>query len=278
MGEGDSVDIETFAPQGPFVVSPEGIVKFLYENNGSLRNTPQDQTTPPLDLYFIQQKGVTTALTNATVIDGNTITVDSVADIAAGDFIGIFSGVTDEGRFYFGEAVGAPAGNVVTLDTPLDFDFMAGDPVISTTRDLNVDGSVAPQIFQISAGASGLEIDIQGFVINMLDNAAMNDGLFGSQGKLTNGLVLRRVDGTYRNIFNVKTNGELALIAPDAVYPDKVPAGKFAFRAPYKISGDDNHTVVVRLGPDESLQLIVQDNLTAQESIRALAHGHTVLP
>lgn len=276
--EGDAVDASEYAAQGPWVATSAGVVKNLFEPNGSMRATLQDQVTPPIDLYFSQAVGVPTVLTNPTAINDYNITVDSLADISVGSFLGIFSGVTGEGRFYFGEVVSLPGGNVVTMDTPLDFAFMAGDPVISTTRDLNVDGSGTPEIFQISAGGSGLQVDIQGFVINMLDGTAMNDSLFGSLPKLARGLVLRRVDGTFRNIFNVKTNGELSLLAPDATYPDKVPAGKFAYRAPYQISGDDNHTVVIRLGPDEALQLIVQDNLVGIESIRALAHGHIVEP
>jgi hypothetical protein len=267
------VDPDTFEGKSPWWIHPTtGEKVSAIDDAGNFRVVLQDQTTPPLDLYFIQQKGVNTALTNAVAKDDRVATFDSVADMAIGDYIGVFSGPSGPGRFYFGTVLNK-VGNDITFDTPFDFEFQPGDPALSSTRNLNVNGSVTPQIFSIQAGQN-IVVDITRFVIHMVDNTAMDDTKFGSLTKLTNGLILRKVDGTYQNIFNVKDNGEIANLAPDASYPDKVPAGTFAFRAPYNIAGQRQHGVVIRIGAGESLELIVQDDLSSLDSFRALAQGH----
>ena len=244
----------------------------------------QDQTSPPVDLFFTQPIGVPTALTNAVLIDATSITVDSVADISVGNYIGIFSGASAEGRFYFGEVLTLPGGNVVTLDTPLDFAFDAGDNVISQTREMNVNGSVTPQTFSVTNGTtqSVLEIDITRIMFSMILTSAGDDGKFGNIAKLTKGLVFRRTDGDTRNTFNVKTNGELRSLCFDLTYPIRSGGGgQFGLGARYTFAGQDKHGVALRLKPGDSLDIIIQDDLSSGapdiEEFRMVAPGHIVI-
>lgn len=247
------------------------------EKNGGIPVNVQDQTTTPVDLYFLQAIGTPTALTNTPSINDMNVTVDSVASISVGNYLGIFSGISGENRFYFGEVI-AVNGNNVTLDTPLDFNFSAGDTVVSTTRDLNVDGSSTTQSFVVrGAGtASPLEIDITRIIFQITDNSAMDDGLFGALPSLTNGIVLRRNNGQVNNIYNIKNNGDFGLVAFDKAYSDKAPAGLFGLTVRSTFAGQSKHGVAIRLGINESLELLIQDDLTGLNSFRILAQGHVV--
>lgn len=248
------------------------------ESNGGIPVNIQDQTSPPLDLYFTKANGAPTALTNSVAIDDTDMTVDSVASIAIGDYVGVFSGTSAEGRFYFGEVLNV-AGNVVSLDTPFDFAFDAGDPVISTSRELNVDGSVTSQTFNITVGgpSGDVEVDITRIIISIVGTSQPDDGKFGSIAALTNGIVLRRTDGETRNIWNAKSNADFATLAYDVEYTTRsVPAGSYGTRCRYTLAGPDKHGVAVRLAVGDALELTVQDDLTALTQFRIIAAGHIV--
>ncbi len=240
----------------------------------------EDRVTPALDFYFQQQKGVTTALTNAVAINDTSMIVDSVVDIIQGDYIGVFSGVSGEDRFYFATVLNVIA-NQVFLDTPFDFAFEAGDPVISTSRNLNVDGSGAPQIFRVAAGGPGtdISIDITRIMIAMETNNEPQFPNFGDiVGGLTNGLVLRRVDGITRNIWNLKTNKEIANLTFDYTpYDASNPGiGVNGLASRYTFAGQDKHGVAVRLKQGDSLEIIIQDNLLTLLDFQIIAQGHQV--
>lgn len=247
------------------------------ESNGAVPINIQDQITAPVDLFFIQQVGVPTALTNNISENDKIITVDSVASISIGSFIGIFSGMSGENRFYFGEVL-AISGTNLTLDTPIDFNFTAADAVISTTRDLNVDGSITTQVFEIRGPGAGsdIEIDITRILFAMTDGTAMDDGTFGGIASLTNGIVLRRHNGEINNIYNIKNNGDFGIISFDKTYSDKAPAGLFGINIRSTFGGTEKHGVVIRLGINESLEILIQDDLTGLTSFRMMGQGHVI--
>ncbi len=236
----------------------------------------QDQTTPALDLYFIQPIGAPTTLAVTGAIDDTSIEVTSDAVFTAGDFIGIFA----PPRFYFGVALTKPGGNILTLDTPLDFAYPAGSNVLAFTRDLDVNGSVTPQVFEVQGpegvGAEAFEIDITRIMISMTtaSTPALNE--FGDLAALTNGIVLRRTDSLTRNIWNAKSNLEMLNLAYDLTFYSAIGTGLDGLGVRYTFAGQDKHGVAVRLGAGESLEMIIQDNLTGLTQFRVLAQGHIV--
>lgn len=267
---------------GDVFANQELALKYL-ANLGSQDVNIQDQTTPPVDLYFIQALGAATTLDGNTAIDDTTITLTDTTNFIDGTYVGIFCPA--ENRFYFGEQLGAPTGNDIDLDTPLDFAYQDGDNVVPLTRDLNVDGSVTPQVFVVAGAGSGatVSIDITRIMISMICTTTPDDGLFGDLAALGKGIVLRRVDGETRNIWNAKTNGELANLAYDLTYTARtVPPSSAGIRTRYTFAGQDKHGVAVRLIPGDAIQLIIQDDLlTAQTSsqitqFRMIAPGHVV--
>lgn len=238
----------------------------------------QDQTTPAFDFYFLQGIGAPTALTNAVAIDDTDMIVDSTAGMIISSYIGVFS--VDPARFYFGQITNI-IGNQIFLDTPFDFAFIAGSTVINTSRDLNINGSITPQIFAVRGGGPGsdLTIDITRIMIAMDTNDPPDFNRFGDiVGGLAKGLVLRRVDGVTRNIWNIDTNRELANIAYDyTTYLASNPGiGVNGLAARYTFAGQDKHGVAVRLKPGDALELIIQDDLSSLLAFRVIAQGHQV--
>ena len=178
-----------YGERGRFsIVSEDGQRVANVEKNDSLAVSLQDQTSLALDLFFIQAQGAPTTLSVVTTPDLSTITVVSTTGFVAGNRVGVFS---TTGKFYFADQIGAPAGLVVTLDTPLDFAFSVGDFVITSTKNMNVDGSITMQTFQIGpfSAATGLSIDITRVMGYLQSASAMDDAEFGDLAKLTNGIV-----------------------------------------------------------------------------------------
>ena len=129
------------------------------EKNGGLAVNIQDQHSKALDLNFIQSLGATTLGVDASPGD-RTITLTDATGFVGGNVIGI---VCPTGEFYFGEQVGTAAGNVITLDTPIDSEFAnTACTVLRATKDLAVDGSGTTQVFQVGpvGGATGIELGI----------------------------------------------------------------------------------------------------------------------
>jgi hypothetical protein len=236
-----------------------------------------DQTTPPIDLYFIKALGAPTNPTAAVAIDDRTITLDSTTNFVDGTYVGVVCNLT--GRFYFGTQLGAPSGSTITVDTPFDFAYDTNCNVLPLTRELNVNGATTVQEFEIQGpGTEGLEVDVTRIMIQMETDTVPQLSEFGDITALTNGIVLRKKDGEYRNIWNVKKNSEFANLAFDfnTFIGTNPGAGINGFSTRYTFAGQSKHGVAVRLKRNESLQILVQDNLTSILSFRVIAEGHIV--
>lgn len=239
----------------------------------------QDQVTPPLIVPFNKTTNTTT-LSAATAIDDRTITVAATTGFVDGAFVTISS--IGDNRYYIGRQIGAPVGNVITVDTPLDFAYPIGATAATGAIYLNVNGSVTPQVFSIRASDPGIPvtIDITRIIFQCTTATAVDLSKFGDiAGGLVNGLVLRRVDGTTTNIFNVKTNGELAAIMYDfTIYQGTNPVqGVDGFLGRITFAGQEKMGVAIRLGTGEDLEVIVQDNLSTLTEFLMIAEGHVVI-
>jgi hypothetical protein len=166
------------------------------------------------------------------------------------------------------------ATDTITVDRPLDFAFTSASTLGRiVTTEMAVSGSLAsPQIFSIRAGAT--ERDHTRLIVSMLDDTTMDDGRFGGGTALANGLVFRIVNSFQKTIFNWKSNGEMANFCYDVSYSDKAPAGQYGLRARISFGGQDKHGVVLRLGTNDVLQFVVQDDLTGLVSLKAVVQGH----
>lgn len=142
---------------------------------------------------------------------------------------------------------------------------------------MNVDGSVTPRIFSIQAGTSGLEIDLTRLMYAMVTTNPIGMGGFGDLIELTRGVTIRTVNGEYRNLMNFKTNFGLGIHAYDVNIFDEVKQNDVnALLARNTYAGQSKRGVVIRLGPSEQLQAIIQDDLTDLLYFWIMASGSEV--
>ncbi|RLI72288.1 MAG: hypothetical protein DRP02_02420 [Candidatus Gerdarchaeota archaeon] len=267
-------DNQTNGDQKTQIVDSNGDTWNL-EQNGAMPVNIQDQHSRALDLRFIKANAAPTTLSVAASEGDLSVTVTSTAGFVDGASIAIF---TPDGDFYFGEQVGDVAGNVVTLDTPIDTDYPIGSSALAANHHMNVDGSGTTQIFQIGpvGGETGVEIDITRIMGNISNGTAMDDGTFAGLDPLPNGVVLRVNNGIMTNIWNVKTNGALGLLCFDAAYTTKAPAGENGFRFRNTYAGQSKHGVTLRLEAGDILEVLIQDDLTDLTDFQMMAQGHVV--
>ncbi len=243
----------------------------------------QDQTTPVVIAKFSQTTNQTT-LSVDTAIDDDTITLTSVTGATDGKYITLFN--PTESRFSLFTQVGAAAGNVITLDTPMDFAYDAGTFVDIGTINMAVDGSSTTQVFGLRGGGTppgvDLDFDVTRLIITCLTTTTPTLDQFGNITRLTKGLVCRRRDGTFQNIFNVKDNIEIAGILFDFQLLSTVGQGQDGFWARITFAGPSKIGVALRLGVGEDLEILVQDALNTGtpniERIEIVAEGHIVEP
>lgn len=248
-------------------------------NTPPLEVITQDQTTPIVNLFFIQATGAPTTSASPVAIDDFDITLTDATDFDVGTYIGVFSGAAGAGRYYFGEVLSKSV-NTLTMDTPFDFAFAAGSNVLPSSKNLAVDGSTTQQVFSVD-GTSSFDIDITRLIFSMvLENGAPDDAKFGDiAGGITRGLVCRKTDGTTRNIFNVKDNGELAAISYDLTYTTRSGgSGSWGMRCRYTFAGQEKQGVVIRLGAGEKLEMLIDDDLSSISRFWVIAEGHEVQP
>ena len=245
------------------------------ESNGAVAVNIQDQHSKMLDLDFIKSLGQTTLNGNA-VPNTSNITLQDTTGFVDGDIIGIFS---TTGIIYFGVQLGPPALGVITLDTPIDKAYPSGSIVIRATSNMAVDGSIIPQIFQIGpiSGSVPIEIDITRLSGYMQSANVMSDDKFCGRINLPKGIVLRHNNSVIDNKWNAKTNGRLAQICgSDFYYTAKAPAGSYGARFRNSFAGQENHGVTIRLMPSDTLEILIQDDLSAEQVINVMAQGHIV--
>ena len=238
----------------------------------------QDQTTPNFYLFFNQAKTTPTTLTSAVAIGDNSFVVASATGWAVGDYAGVFYGA--ENRYFFANVL-AVSGTTITVNIPFDYAFPVGAFAIPTNKNLAVDGSVTPQVFSLRGAGTGsdLTVDVTRIMIRMVTDGAPDLTKLGDiVGGVTNGVVIRRVDGDYRNLFGFRNNAGLGIVAYDLTFYDASnPAqGQNGLLARCTFSGQEKTGVAVRLAPGEELQAVIQDDLTDIIQFNIMAQGHIV--
>jgi hypothetical protein len=237
----------------------------------------QGQTTPDVDLSFHRNlQDVTIA--SDTVLDTHTIT------FAPGHGFTFPSSPTEnicllEGENFSQFNVLGVAGDVVTIDSPMDHVFTSAATAIRHTFDMRFNGSPAsPGVYRIKP-IPGQKWDITRVILVIESNSAMDFSKFGSIPALLNGCVLRKKNGDRQNLFNFKTNGDFINRSFDHAFQTKSGGGGFGFTSRHTWAGQGKQGVVIRLDGDlgEELQLLVQDDLTTGlTSMFMIAQGHLV--
>ena len=239
-------------------------------DRGDVEVAIQDQFTEIVDLFLCLELNSITLSSNSE-IDTNTISLVAGHNVVAGDAICL----KENRKFYQGIVIDS-TDNVITLDSPLDYAFTTAATASRRLKNMNVDGSSSPIIFSITP-PENTSWDITRMLITILDNAAMNDGTFGGITALTNGVVFRKKDGDYKNIFNAKKNGDLRAHAYDVAYLEPfLPTGTYGFGCRRSFNGPDKNGVTIRLNAGDEFQVIIQDDLTDLSEFVVVAQGHVI--
>jgi hypothetical protein len=224
------------------------------ESNGGVPTNWQDQHTEAIVAPLSVELNDGSLIAVQTAVDDTDITLTGGHGAVAGNVLC----VQEDGHLYFGTVLSV-ATNVLTMDTPVDHVFTVAGAYVCI-------------------GDAGIEWDIVRIHANIIGTAAMDSGKFGDQPALTNGVVLRNLNGDAKNVANAKSNGELALLADQHVYDPNPPAAQESFFSKHVFGGPRDVGVVQRVVGDDNgkLQVLIQDNLTLVASLRVIAIGHVV--
>lgn len=249
-------------PKGPFDVK---------NTDGTIDIAWQDQHTLIVDHYFHKNLGSVT-IASDTAIDDLVISFENGHGIQVGEVINF----KEDSRFTQLETISVSS-NDITFDSPLDYPYTTAAFVHRGNKNLAIDGSSTTQTFSVRPPIN-TRWDVTRIILAIQDDNAIDTSKFGGAGMLTNGILLRKKNAVYKNIFNAKTNGEIQERGYDMVYTDRAPAGKFGLTFRRTFSGLDKNGVTVRLDGDlnEELQMLIRDDLTGLEYMHVIAQGHVV--
>ncbi len=154
----------------------------------------------------------------------------------------------------------------LTIAAPAAAGFaISNSIVIRGNKNLAVNGSVTPVMYQLNMHSSIVPVDISHVGIHIKSAAAMDENTFGGITAITNGVYMRREGSLVYNFGNYKKNSDFRDAGADIEYPDKAPAGTYAISAMFDLK--KVYTKEVRFNPRNSdiLKAVVRDNNTNSE-------------
>jgi len=170
----------------------------------------------------------------------------------------------------------APAGGVITLDHPLDFDYANGSDVSVAIVDMTTDSAgatlAAPVVYRYRPHNGFIE-HITRLLFDMTHSTTADDSKFGGEAALTNGIVIRvNINGQYGTFTNWKNNGDIKLDMFDVVYSDKAGGGLHGTNGRGSFS---RIGVVIKLDPAQGdfVEFLVQDPQLVT-TLRIKMQGH----
>jgi len=245
------------------------------EENGGVAVNVQDQTTPPFAIRINQIESQDYSISSTPEINTYNITINSSTGLSIGDKLAVIE-QNGEARLFFGEILNI-IGNVLIMDSLIPFNFTTAATVFKFNDELIIDGATNEQVYSIF-NFFDAPVDITRVIFHCTDNVQMHDGLFCGQSELNRGILFRKkkIDGSYINYWNIKNNGEWRDLAYDVAYSGagKPPDSTYGLGARLTYGGQSKHGVVIRLEKFESIELVIQDDLTDISTAHFMVEGH----
>lgn len=244
--------------------------------NGAVDVILQDPTTP---LLIVPLSNITNETTITSVFSRGDydITVADPTGFIIDDIVTVYN--LADNRVFFSHTLSV-LGNVVTLSMPSDFDFAIGSFVTVGSTNMNVDGSVTPKVFGVRNPSNQdipLRFDISRMMFKILADSSITLEKFGDiAGGILRGVLVRRVDGEWQNLFHWKTNAELKNLCFDLDIQAALGNQQDGLTARFTFGGQGKLGSVIRIGANEDLQIIIQDDLSSLSTFRAIAEGSVV--
>jgi hypothetical protein len=247
------------------------------ETNGGLAVNVQDQHSRAFDIFFAQDVGAPTTLTADVIEDAYTISVTTGHGLVQGSFFVLIDTVGQRG--WTGTVITVAGDNTVNVDRPVSYAFPSVSTVVQQrTTEMNVDGSSTPQTFSVG-GSLVAQLDITRLMLQLTTDTTPAWDEFGdiTVGATFRGVQCRLVNGTTTDLWNAKTNGELANLMYDiTIYEGGVGLTVDGLAGRMTYAGQEKHGVTLRIGADEGVEIVIQDDLTSLDSFRMIACGHFV--
>lgn len=255
-------------PINPYWWNPAtAIPKNMLNEKGIFQISIKDQFTDSVDLYAHIDKALPLITADTNLYD-ESITVDSITNVNAGDVIIIYEGC----RFYQSLVLSAAVLDI-NLASPLDFAFTTAAIVHVGAWNLAVDGSITPQIAHIVV-PSLCKFNIYQLNISIIDNVVMDSAKFGGIAALTNGILFRVVNGTIKNLPLVVNNIGFSEQGCDINYDDKAPAGVYGFQAKKNYPRVNGTSLRLNGDTNDKFECIIRDDLTDLTMFNISINGH----
>jgi hypothetical protein len=243
---------------------------------GGLDVKNQDQYTRLIDRFLTRVLGSVTVAADISFND-RTVTLAPGHGFtnapAFGEMLELeYNGVQYQSR------VLSVVGDVISVTNPFCCNIPAGTVGSRTSPDANVDGSVAPIIFETKP-PDGVLWDINILSINMLDATVMDDAKFGGIDGPIDGVVYRTVNDTQaENIFTAVDNScFIRHCDGENPYSEKAPSGQYGFNTKRRFNGQQGDGVSRRIGGGfHSFQVIIYADITGLNRFWNVIRGHEV--
>jgi hypothetical protein len=207
-------------------------------------------------------EGAADTLNGAVSGGDKVITLNDATGFTAGDTISLSLGAVHTHQY---RKIISIATNDLTLDAAIDIDLTDGSVVQEVNRNMALaDGSVTPVVFAAFT-VPGEKIDVMRMILTMSHKSPGTDDAFGSLAALTNGIHIRKNngDGTYETLGVWKTNQDIRGDMYDLSYSDKAGPSLHGTSTRWSIFDGTGSVVNINGNRGESIEVVVQDNLTA---------------
>lgn len=242
----------------------------VLNGDNSLDVNIQDLTTRAFDIPFHQTLGVT-SLAVAIAENDYAFTAVNGHGIQAAEALALYDIAEGYG---FSTSALTVVGDVITIDAPAVGAFGTATTIVSrSTDDMNVNGAVTRQVFEV-ANPFPIAEDITRIIFMMILDSPAEFNKFGDLAALTKGVVFRIVNDQKAIYFNAKSNADLALLMHDLTFYEAAKQGQDGLCGRYTFAGQEKHGVALRLHQGDRLEMIVQDDLRSLASFKCNACGH----
>ncbi len=201
-------------------------------------------------------------LNGAVTAGDKVITLNDATGFLAGDIISLSLGTVHTHQY---RKIISIATNDLTLDAEVDINLTDGSTVQEVSNNMALqDGSSTPVVFSAFT-VPGEKIDIMRMILTMSHKSQGTDDAFGSLTALTNGIHIRKNngDGTYETLGIWKKNQDIRGDMYDLSYSDKAGPSLFGTSTRWSIFDGTGSVVNINGTNGESVEVVVQDNLTA---------------
>ena len=240
------------------------------ESNGAVPVNIQDQHTEGVCLY-LYRTDATPTLTSSIAIDDTVFDIDDNANISDGDAITLFEGI----KFYQSLVVSSTA-TTVTVATPCDKIYTVAASIEVGPWNMAVDGSTVSQTFHIHP-PPGVDFDIYTITISGLDDLGMDSTTFlGIVDGITNGVVIRAVNGTIKNMGLFVNNLGLEEFGYSMRFPPINKKSEYGMVARKNIRESNGISIRLRGADEDTIEVIIRDALQSQSLMAVIMNGHVV--